>query len=190
MPPQTAEVGQVISVKAVDDEGKPTEWECVDMASGGTELELIHDIVVEESVNYMNLDMRKNGKPVYWRYLAFIFVGVFDSPAGKTGSADLMIAKGYNGSEWAQWNAKVTNVFNSGITNAPTTFAFYREKTAESVVFADMFRNNNRVGTQFISAQNDVAMTDYEYIKLYFPANSTDYNIGAGTKIKVWGIEG
>lgn len=29
--PQTAEVGQVLSVKAVDDAGKPTEWEVVDM---------------------------------------------------------------------------------------------------------------------------------------------------------------
>ena len=28
--PQTAKVGQVISVKAVDENGKPTEWECVD----------------------------------------------------------------------------------------------------------------------------------------------------------------
>lgn len=27
---QSAEVGQVIAVKAVDDNGKPTEWECVD----------------------------------------------------------------------------------------------------------------------------------------------------------------
>ena len=33
--PNTAEVGQVIAVKAVDENGKPTEWEAVDMASGG-----------------------------------------------------------------------------------------------------------------------------------------------------------
>ena len=33
--PTTAKVGQVIAVKAVDADGKPTEWEAVDMASGG-----------------------------------------------------------------------------------------------------------------------------------------------------------
>lgn len=33
---QTAKVGQVISVKAVDDEGKPTEWECADLPDGGS----------------------------------------------------------------------------------------------------------------------------------------------------------
>lgn len=32
--PATASVGQVIAVKAVDADGKPTEWEAVDMASG------------------------------------------------------------------------------------------------------------------------------------------------------------
>ena len=26
--PQVAEVGQILAVKAVDSEGKPTEWEC------------------------------------------------------------------------------------------------------------------------------------------------------------------
>lgn len=30
----TAEVGQTIVVKAVDDNGNPTEWECVDMSGG------------------------------------------------------------------------------------------------------------------------------------------------------------
>lgn len=35
--PSTAQVGQTIVVKSVDENGKPTEWECADMASGGTQ---------------------------------------------------------------------------------------------------------------------------------------------------------
>lgn len=35
--PQTAEVGQVLAVKAVDSQGKPTEWETVDKGGGGSE---------------------------------------------------------------------------------------------------------------------------------------------------------
>lgn len=35
--PATAAVGQIIKVKSVDTSGKPTEWEAVDMPSGGTE---------------------------------------------------------------------------------------------------------------------------------------------------------
>lgn len=34
--PPTASVGQTIVVKAVDESGKPTEWEAADMASGGS----------------------------------------------------------------------------------------------------------------------------------------------------------
>lgn len=33
--PMTAEVGQVVAVKAVDENGKPTEWEAVNVGGGG-----------------------------------------------------------------------------------------------------------------------------------------------------------
>ena len=49
--PLVAEVGQVIAVKEVDENGKPTEWEAVDMPSGGSggsseEWEHICDVVI------------------------------------------------------------------------------------------------------------------------------------------------
>lgn len=43
--PSVATVGQTIVVKSVDDSGKPTEWECVDMASGGVTEERIETAV-------------------------------------------------------------------------------------------------------------------------------------------------
>lgn len=44
--PSTATVGQTIVVKAVDDSGKPTEWECVNMSSN--EWELLTNIELTE----------------------------------------------------------------------------------------------------------------------------------------------
>lgn len=44
--PATASVGQTIVVKAVDDTGKPTEWEAADMAAGG-EWVLLGDTTVD-----------------------------------------------------------------------------------------------------------------------------------------------
>ena len=35
--PETATVGQTIVVKSVDTSGKPTEWQAVDMPSGGSD---------------------------------------------------------------------------------------------------------------------------------------------------------
>lgn len=43
----SASVGQTIKVKAVDDEGKPTEWEAADMAAG-EQWELIKHITIAE----------------------------------------------------------------------------------------------------------------------------------------------
>lgn len=34
--PASASVGQVLSIKAVDENGKPTEWECIDMSGSGS----------------------------------------------------------------------------------------------------------------------------------------------------------
>lgn len=48
--PTTAAVGQIIKVKSVDTTGKPTEWEAVDLPSGG-EIELVSDVTTTEEVN-------------------------------------------------------------------------------------------------------------------------------------------
>lgn len=40
--PSSAVVGQTIVVKAVDENGKPTEWECTDMSSGGDSLTVVY----------------------------------------------------------------------------------------------------------------------------------------------------
>lgn len=48
--PSTASVGQVVAVKAVDENGKPTEWEAVDM-SGGDKWELLAEVEASEDVS-------------------------------------------------------------------------------------------------------------------------------------------
>lgn len=55
--PATAEVGQTIVVKAVDESGKPTEWETADMAGvgGGSEWTKLGDITVNESYEFIPL---------------------------------------------------------------------------------------------------------------------------------------
>lgn len=46
--PTTASVGQVIAVKAVDADGKPTEWEAADMSAGGGAWNVIANVTLEE----------------------------------------------------------------------------------------------------------------------------------------------
>ena len=50
----TATVGQTIKVKAVDDDGKPTAWEAVDMAAGDTEVwEKVCEVTTTEDVSFI-----------------------------------------------------------------------------------------------------------------------------------------
>lgn len=45
--PQVAEVGQVLVVKAIDESGKPTEWECTEKGGGGSDdIDILKDIAI------------------------------------------------------------------------------------------------------------------------------------------------
>ena len=56
--PETAEVGQTIVVKAVDENGKPTEWEVADIPS---EWEIINEITTAEEVSGITISTDLNG---------------------------------------------------------------------------------------------------------------------------------
>lgn len=66
--PSTAEVGQTIVVKAVDENGKPTEWEAADMASGGGDnWKLLVDFESTEEIaanTGMVFDTADDGTPI------------------------------------------------------------------------------------------------------------------------------
>lgn len=66
--PSTAEVGQTIVVKAVDENGKPTEWEAVDVASGeGDNWKLLVDFESTEEIaanTGMVFDTADDGTPI------------------------------------------------------------------------------------------------------------------------------
>lgn len=59
----SAEVGQIIKVKAVDENGKPTEWETAEMA-GGDKWELIFSDTKENiEVRYIEINKDNEGNP-------------------------------------------------------------------------------------------------------------------------------
>ena len=53
-----AAVGQIAKITAVDTDGKPTEWEAVDMAG---EWELITEITLDDAVNVITINQDANG---------------------------------------------------------------------------------------------------------------------------------
>ena len=61
--PATASVGQIIKVKSVDGTGKPTEWEAVDLPSGGGggTYRLVSDTTLSEAVETITISQDKDG---------------------------------------------------------------------------------------------------------------------------------
>ena len=74
--------GQIIKVKTVQD-GKPTEWEAVDMPSGGVEWYEVIDMETAENVNDLIISTDKNGRPISG-YHALAMVLCFMIPADST----------------------------------------------------------------------------------------------------------
>lgn len=70
----TAKVGQTIKVKSVDDSGKPTAWEAVDMASGGSgeTWELINTSVVPAETSKLTITQDLAGKPFAYYELKYV----------------------------------------------------------------------------------------------------------------------
>lgn len=70
----SAAVGQTIKVKTVDADGKPTAWEAVDMASGGSgeTWELINTSVVPAETHKLTITQDLAGKPFAYYELKYV----------------------------------------------------------------------------------------------------------------------
>ena len=89
--PATASIGQTIVVKAVDETGKPTEWEAVDLPSGGEkELALINTIELTEAVNAIELG---NDSIDFSRYEQIQIRGTLNADSANTAQTYYMLYK-------------------------------------------------------------------------------------------------
>lgn len=81
----SATVGQLIKIKAVDDSGKPTAWEAVDMPTGGggETWELINEVTLSEDAMSVVFDKDKSGSAFSLRKFA-VFGRTKGSNASKT----------------------------------------------------------------------------------------------------------
>ena len=75
--PATAQVGQIVKVKAVDESGKITETEAVDMPTVSGDYELVFQDTVAEDVGSYSRDTDKDGNPFS---LTDVMVIIFTKP--------------------------------------------------------------------------------------------------------------
>lgn len=189
--PPTAQVGQTIRVKSVDEDGKPVEWECVDLPTGGSEekWELLFDTTLEEEVKSIEAKFLDNPqKKIY---------AVLDTLA-----AD------------ADTNYMPTNIW-TGTTDWRQYIKFYPKampmKTPRrSVIEAEVFDDLTAIVKASYGTVNDndgtskVRMDAVKYSEMFLvpvdpygnPINpritaittNTYGTFVAGTRLRVWGV--
>ena len=167
----SATPGQIIKVKTVQD-GKPTEWEAVDMPSEGVEWYEVIDMETTENVNDLIVSTDKNGRPISG-YHALAMVLCFMTPADSTQTST-------NGAIWVYPMA--SNYLSSGtriITNDSSW------KTIDRTFYYFYAGSNRAI---FVSGSNGERIFDGSYnnvfdgIRLYIH-NANDH-LPTGTKIR------
>ena len=167
----SATPGQIIKVKAVQD-GKPTEWEAVDLPSGGVEWYEVIDMETTENVNDLIVSTDKNGRPISG-YHALAMVLCFMTPADSTQTST-------NGAIWVYPMA--SNYLSSGLRIITNDSSW---KTIDRTFYYFYAGSNRAI---FVSGSNGERIFDGSYnnvfdgIRLYIH-NANDH-LPTGTKIR------
>ena len=163
--------GQIIKVKTVQD-GKPTEWEAVDMPSGGVEWYEVIDMETTENVNDLIISTDKNGRPISG-YHALAMVLCFMIPADSTQTSG-------NGSIWAfpmsydNLSSAVRTVITvSGWKTVTRTYNFLYAGSNRA-----LFVSGAPYGTVFDGSYNNV----FDGIRLFI--NNAGDHLPTGTKVR------
>ena len=194
--PATAEVGQTIVVKAVDENGKPTEWEAADMASGGGQWGIDMssrepDMILEfdEAVQYIMVDSI-DGNAIDAKEIAILW----EHPAGVDGAAP----------SYFRFNNAVASVFND-TTNLLSNFnlsgSLFASSTEESTSIIRVKKITDSVyQQQYISkkqnAGSNTGLINNPYFDVYRNSLGNTsikqlvvyqvVKIQPGTKVSIW----
>lgn len=140
-------VGQIAKITAVDDSGKPTEWEAVDMPTGGGgDLSWIEvaDITTEEQTQQLIISTDTDGRPIS-RYNALEMISLIYVPADATQTST-------SGNLWIYPYPKIGTTFYRYVAN----FAAWKTSTrTQSYAWA-----GSTTGVLWTSASSSLALSN------------------------------
>ena len=167
----SATPGQTIKVKTVQD-GKPTEWEAVDMPSGGVEWYKVIDIETAEDVNDLVISADKNGRPISG-YHALAMVLCFKIPADSTQTST-------NGGIWVY--PMSDNNLGSGVRTIITVSGWKTIARTFNFLYAGSNRAIFVSGAPGATTFSDDYNNIFNGIRLY--VNGANDHLPTGTKIR------
>lgn len=141
--PQVAEVGQVLAVKAVDENSKPTEWECVN-GGGGSD-----GCVINKSDTFELSDFTVN-KDSYYTYASISNEKIIDAIAKTSVNmiATIKFPSGQSGSIWlylVDKNGNEQSITAQSVTTSYVSATIYLRITNGFTFIRSSNLNNNWV---------------------------------------------
>mgnify|MGYP007084305234 CR=1 FL=1 len=194
---QNATVGDIIKVKAVDDNGTPTAWESAAMPDNEENWELIRDITLTEEtagVGEIIIDKDSNGNDFSLRKINMILWNVGDT--SNTGTANNAVA--FNHSEALLYNNIAVNI--AGMCAAGSTTGGILNASLEG------FWNVNYIPNKIVNSGNSLSVNKggltlptnegiTDCLKYNEPAykirwgrRTSTLTFGAGTRMIVYGV--
>lgn len=163
--------GQIIKVKTVQD-GKPTEWEAVDMPSGGVEWYEVIDMETAENVNDLIISTDKNGRPISG-YHALEMVLCFMIPADSTQTST-------NGVVWVY--PMTTLPLSSALRTITSVSAWKTTPRTYNYLYAGSNRAIFLSGTVSAPIFDEKYSNDFDGVKLHINVDGDHFP--AGTKVR------
>ena len=200
-----ATVGQIAKISAVDDNGVPTEWEPVDMPSGGETWEFIGEWTCPENTQTFLVDKDKGGNPFSLKEIAIITY----SPAftGDTTATNRGLGV-YPNTGWGNYQF-ITSAAPTAKNNDTARYELHYIKLyGDSMRLIKRFTSQNTTTVRGILAPLNVAGDspisfsinneddpfELSGTKFTGPATCIKLSgyastaVSAGTKIKAWGV--
>lgn len=178
--PATAKVGQVIAVKAVDADGKPTAWEAVDTSSGDSmRWQKIKEITLTEQTNSIVIGEDDNGVSVA-DYNPIAMKVEFHVPADSTQTND-------NGRPWIYPSATCAN----NDIRAIGSIAAWKTVTRRQIEFFTgdidgIFAGGNANEQQLVpNPSNKPNITVMDGVKLYINSTGDHWPVGTIVSLEV-----
>ena len=167
----TATPGQIIKVKTVQD-GKPTEWEAVDMPSEGVEWYEVIDMETAENVNDLIISTDKNGRPISG-YHALAMVLCIKIPADSTQTSN-------SGKIW---------VYPIGSNNLTSVLRIIIDDAGWKTIartYDYLYAGSNRAifvsGAPYASVFSETINNVFDGVRLFIPTAGD--HLPAGTKVR------
>ena len=194
-----ATVGQTVKISAVDDNGVPTAWEPVDMASGSDKAyRLVIDTTTTEDTSQMVFTEDMNGNPLSLR--KFIFTATFAAAeANATGVVGVAQYRMFGGTENADygWYGGKSFTIQTAKKNWWGEYELLVEQDKKHAILkakASQIDYSNGSGSDGgtyhrLGIDNTTIYYFHETIDCIYCNVDTSKVIPAGSTLQVWGVD-